>query len=82
MQNRQLETVTASEIADFVYCREPRRLAETGDRSANQAVQQAGTLPHSAKATAERVAGGSIDLGRILIGRAILALIVLIPSVR
>ena len=67
-------TVTASEIADFVYCPEAWRLAQTGHRSANRAVQQAGTAHHAAKATAERVAGGSIATGRVLIVLAILSL--------
>ncbi len=54
------ETVTASEIADFVYCPESWRLAQT----ANRAVQQAGIQHHASKATAERPAGGSIVLAR------------------
>ncbi len=68
------ETVTASEIADFVFCNEAWRRAQTGHRTANRDVQQAGTHHHAAKATAERAAGGSIAVGRILIVLALLAL--------
>ena len=71
---RNPETVTACEIADFVYCPEAWRLAQAGHKTANWAVQQAGTVHHARKATAERVVGGSITLGRILIVLALLAL--------
>jgi hypothetical protein len=68
------ETVTASEIADFVYCPEAWRLAQIGHQSSNQAVREAGTANQTQKATAETVAGGSIAFGRILIVIALLAL--------
>jgi hypothetical protein len=71
---RNPNTVTASEIAEFVYCQEAWRLAQLGHKSSNQSAQVAGTDHHSAKATAERVAGGSIALGRILIIVALLVL--------
>ena len=71
------DTVTASEIADFVYCGESWRLAQTGHQSANRDVQQAGTVHHTGKATAERIAGGSIALGRLLIAAALIGLGVL-----
>ena len=68
------DTVTASEIAAWIYCPEQWRLAALGHESANRTVQDAGTAHHAHKATAERVAGGSIALGRILIAVALLAL--------
>ena len=74
MRRLPTNTVTASEIADFVYCAESWRLAQTGHDSANQGVQNAGTAHHAKKATAERVAGGSIAMGRILIVLALIAL--------
>lgn len=69
------DTVTASEIADFVYCPEAWRLARTGHESANRDVQEAGTAHHAAKATAETLAGGSITVGRLLIVVALLILV-------
>ena len=74
MPERPPENVTASEIADFVYCSEAWRLAQLGHKSANQFVRKAGTAHHAQKATAERVAGGSIALGHILIAIALLTL--------
>ena len=68
------DTVTASEIADFVFCPESWRLRQVGTPSANRVEQDAGTTHHTAKATAERVAGGSIALGRALIALALMAL--------
>jgi hypothetical protein len=75
---RTPDTVTASEIGDFVFCNEAWRLAQTGHSSANQAVQRAGISHHVQKATAERVAGGSIAIGRVLIVLALLVLMVAI----
>lgn len=77
MRDHPPETVTASEIASFVFCPEAWRLAEIGHLSANQPERDRGTVHHADKATAERVAGGSIALGRILILFALLALAVL-----
>ena len=74
MTKQPPETVTASEIADFVFCNEAWRLAALGHRSANRAVQQAGTAHHRKKATAERIAGSSVAMGRILILAGLLAL--------
>jgi hypothetical protein len=71
------ETVTASEIANWVYCPEAWRLDALGLPSANQKDRTAGTRHHAHKATAERVAGGSIALGRVLILVALLALALL-----
>jgi hypothetical protein len=69
------ETVTASEIAEYVFCGESWRRGQIGYESASQPQQQAGTAHHTAKATAETVAGGSIALGRVLIIVALLALV-------
>ena len=68
------DIVTASEIAEWVYCPESWRLARTGHESANQLAREAGDRHHSRKATVERVAGGSVALGRVLILVAILAM--------
>ena len=62
------------DLKDFVYCPEAWRLARTGHKSANRAVQEAGTAHHAAKATADRVAGDSITIGQLLITLASLAL--------
>ena len=72
---KSTETVTASEIASWVYCPESFRLASIGHESTNQSARDAGTAHHAHKATAEVVAGGSIALGRILIIVAVLALL-------
>jgi hypothetical protein len=74
---RSPETATASEIADFVFCPEAWRLAELGCQSANQTERDRGTTHHTHKATAERVAGGSIAIGRVLSLVALLALALL-----
>jgi hypothetical protein len=68
------DTVTASEIADFVYCPESWRLNALGVPSANQPERDRGTAHHAHKATAERVAGGSIAVGRVLVAIALIAL--------
>ena len=68
-------TVTATEIANWVYCPESFRLAALGHRSANQAVRDHGTAHHRWKAIAERIAATIIALGRILIILALLALL-------
>jgi hypothetical protein len=69
------DTVTASEIADFAYCPEAWRFSALGHQSANRAVQVAGTDHYTGLATSERVAGGSIAIGRFLIVIALLALV-------
>jgi hypothetical protein len=80
--NRHPETVTASEIADYVYCGEAWRLAALGHESANRPSRDAGTVHHARKATAERAAGVSIAAGRILVVLAILAFIVFLIHAR
>jgi hypothetical protein len=75
--NRLMEhsdIVTASEIADFVFCPEAWRLAQFGHESANQSERDAGTAHHARKATAERIAGGAIAFGLGLITLALVAL--------
>ncbi len=70
------DLVTAAEIAAFVYCPEQWRLQYgLGLPPANRAEMDAGTHHHERKAVAERVAGGSITLGRFL---AVLAVVVLL----
>jgi hypothetical protein len=61
------DTVTATEIACWVYCPEQWRLQHgLGLEPANRKELAAGTRHHSRKAAAERVAGGAIALGRVL----------------
>jgi hypothetical protein len=59
-----------------VFCPEQWRL-EYGLRlePANQAALDAGTRHHERKAIAERVAGGSIGLGRVLVAVALVILL-------
>jgi hypothetical protein len=68
------DTVTASELADFVYCPESWRLATLGHQSANQSIQVAGTKHHRWQAIVERIAGGLVAVGRLMIALALLAL--------
>ena len=70
-------TVTASEIAEFVYCPEAWRLAALGHESANQPARDAGHAHHAEKAGAERRAGGAIAFGFGLIILAALAAAIL-----
>lgn len=71
------ETVTATEIADFVFCPEAWRLAQLGHRAANQPARDAGTAHHAGMTTAEGTAGRAIAIGRVLIVLALAALAVL-----
>lgn len=71
------DTVTASEIADWVYCPEAFRLSALGHESANQPAREAGTRHHVEKAQAERTAGGAIAFGFGLIVMAAIALALL-----
>jgi hypothetical protein len=77
MQKKPLDTVAASEIADFVYCPEAWRLARLGHGAMNQRERDAGALHHARKAVAEQIAGASIAFGRILIVLALIALALL-----
>jgi hypothetical protein len=73
------DLISASEIASWAYCPESWRLEyglelEPGNRQA----RTAGTRHHTRKAVAERVAGGSIMLGRLLAFLAAVALLLLL----
>jgi hypothetical protein len=70
--------VTASEVASYVYCAEAWRLEHgLGLKPGNRAALEAGRRHHRRKAAAERVAGGSIGLGRVLAVLAGLGLLLL-----
>src|SRR5438045_3244462 len=70
------EMVTASEIASFVYCPEAWRLEHgLGLEPGNRATRAAGDRHHERKAVAERVAGGAVGLGRVLVVLAVLGLL-------
>jgi len=73
------DMMTASEIACFAYCPEQWRL-EYGQSltPGNRAERDAGTRHHAGKAVAERIAGGSITLGRILAILAVVGLFLLL----
>jgi hypothetical protein len=66
---RSYKTVTSEEAAQL---RE-----QLGLRAQNHAARNAGTRHHARKAVAERLAGGSIGLGRILVIAAMLLLLIL-----
>jgi PD-(D/E)XK nuclease superfamily len=71
--------VAASEIACWAYCPEQYRLQYgLGLEPENQAALDAGNRHHALKAIAERIAGGSILLGRILVALAAVALLLLL----
>jgi hypothetical protein len=60
--------VTASEVASYVYCPEQFRLQYgLGLAAENQAALDAGTRHHERKAVAERMAGGALAAGRLLL---------------
>ncbi len=70
------DLVSAAEIACWADCPEQWRLEHgLGLRPENRAALDAGARHHARKAVAERVAAGSIVLGRIL---AVLAAVVLL----
>lgn len=73
------DVVTAKEIACWVYCPEQWRLQHgLGLKPANRAELAAGNRHHARKAVAERVAGGSITLGRFLAAVAAVVLLLLL----
>lgn len=73
------DMVTAAELACWAYCPEQWRLEYgLGLESENQTSLEDGTRHHVWKAVAERVAGGSIWLGRLLVLLAALALLLLL----
>jgi hypothetical protein len=70
------ELIFASEIACWAYCPEQWRLQYgMGLDPENRATLKAGTQHHARKAVAERIAGGTITLGRLV---AVLAVVVLL----
>jgi hypothetical protein len=71
--------ISAQEIACFAYCPEQWRL-QYGLKlpPGNRAALAAGTRHHARKAVAERIAGGSIWLGRFLAAVAALTLLLLL----
>lgn len=72
------EMVSASEIGQFVYCAEAWRLKHgLGLTPGNRAARAAGDRHHGRKAVVERVAGGAIGLGRVLVVLAVLGLFLL-----
>ena len=78
-RQRPDDLITAEEMACWVYCPEQWRLQHgLGLEPENRAALAAGTRHHARKAVAERVAGGSIALGRFLIALAALALLLLL----
>ena len=73
------DLISATEIASFVYCPESWRLEYgLGLEPENRAALEAGTRHHERKAAVERVAGGSIAIGRILAAVALLVLLLLL----
>jgi hypothetical protein len=78
-QKSSSELISAAEIACFAYCPEQWRLEYgLGLKPANREALDAGTRHHARKAVAERVAGGSITLGRFLAAGAAMVLLMLI----
>ena len=70
--SRRGDLVTAAEIASFVYCPEQWRLESgLGLEPGNRAAMDAGNRHHARKAVAERVAGGSLSVGRVLVVLAV-----------
>jgi hypothetical protein len=72
------DLISAAEIASFVYCPEQWRLESgLGLEPGNRAAIDAGNRHHARKAVAERVAGGSLAVGRVLVVLAVLGLFLL-----
>jgi hypothetical protein len=70
--------ISATEISCFAYCPEQWRLRYgMGLEPGNRAALDAGGRHHARKAVAERVAGGSLALGRLLVALALLGLFLL-----
>jgi hypothetical protein len=71
--------VSATEIACWAYCPEQWRLQYgLGLEPGNRSELAAGNRHHARKAVAERIAGGSITLGRFLAILAVVALLLLL----
>lgn len=72
------ELITAAEIACYAYCPEQWRLQYgLGLLPGNQAALDAGNRHHWWKAVVERIAGGSIGIGRAIVIAAVLVLVLL-----
>jgi hypothetical protein len=77
-RRREDDFITATEIACWAYCPEQWRLQYGLELlPANRAALDAGTVHHEQQAVAERVAGGSIGLGRALVVAALVLLVLL-----
>ena len=77
-RGRGSDLVSAAEIGAFVYCPEACRLQEgLGLEPGKRAALDAGDQHHAGKAVAERIAGGSMGIGRVLVILAVLVLLVL-----
>ena len=64
--------ITASEMTSYAYCPEQWRLERVLRLNpTNRAALKAGTRPHARKAAVERLAGGAISLGRLVIAAAL-----------
>ena len=73
---RSAGLITASEIACYAYCPEQWRLEYgLGLPAENQAALRAGTRHHEENAVAERVGGGALELRRVLVVLAVVALL-------
>jgi hypothetical protein len=72
------DTVTASEIANWVSCPEAWRLEALGNEASNQPERDAGTTDHQEKATAEFLAGNAIAIDFWLVMLAMLAIAALL----
>jgi hypothetical protein len=78
-QQNQDELVTATEIACWLYCPEQWRLQYgLGLEPENRKELAAGEGHHARKAAAERLAGGSIAIGRFLAVAACVVLVLLL----
>jgi hypothetical protein len=78
-RQRPDDLITAQELASFAYCPEQWRLQHgLGLEPGNRQALAAGSRHHDRKAVAERIAGGSITLGRFLIVLAAVVLLLLL----
>jgi hypothetical protein len=78
-----IELITATEIACFAYCPEQWRLEYgVGMASANQEIRDAGARHHADKAMGERIAGGSMTLGRVMLFLVFIGLLVALGLLR
>jgi hypothetical protein len=67
-KGRRTELASATEIATFVYCPEAWRLEYgLGLKAENREALDAGNRHHARKAVAERIAGGALRTGRMLV---------------